>query len=185
MKRRTVLGTFGALSGSSALAIGSGAFSFVRTEREFTVKVENDNEAYLGLRQLGAGGRSVEVATPEEVRFELPGVFEGSDGEGLGPDSIYEFDRDAEEDEEDTVGLLRIQNKGTNDVAVYSEHETTSPLEIELFDITNSKRTPLREDPEELSPGEHVDVGFRVKTFDAELDNYVETLTIIGETIES
>lgn len=181
MKRRYILGTIGTALGGSSLAVGSGAFSFTRTEREFSVGVTNDNEAYLGLRQLGSGKRSVEDGTPEQVEFRFPGFEEqiSDDDLGLGTDSVYEFLYDAEE--EDTEGLLHITNQGTNVVNVYSEHETASDLEIELFDIADSDRTAMRDNPVELSPGDHVDVGFRIETFGSDIGTHNETLAIVAE----
>lgn len=184
MKRRTILGAFGLLGSGSALTIGSGAFSYVRTDRELTVETAHDNDAYLGLRQLGSGTRSYEDGTPEKVAFSFPGLLERIDDpdRGLGTNSVYEFVYDANED--DTPGLLRITNQGTNDVVVYTEHDTESELVIETFDVTDPDRTALRDDPAALSPGEEVDVGFRIETFDAQPDTYDETLTIVGEVLD-
>lgn len=181
MKRRTVLGALGVLGSSSLFTIGSGAFSFLRAERELTINVEHDNDAYLGLRQLGKGTRAIEDGTPEQVEFRFPGLQEAIDDPdlGLGKNSVYEFEFDAEED--DARGLLRITNQGTNDVSVHSEHETTSELDIEIFDVDDTDKTALRDDPVELSPGDSVDVGFRIETFDVEPDTYEETLTIVAE----
>lgn len=163
------------------MVLGSGAFSSVEADRSFSVQVAHDNDAYLGLRQLGAGTRSYEDGTPEKVGFSLPGLFERIDDPdlGLGTESVYEFVYDADED--DTPGLLRITNQGTNDVDVHTEHETDSELVIETFDVTDPNRTALRDDPVALSPGEHVDVGFRIETFDAQTGSFDETLTIVAE----
>lgn len=181
MKRRTILGSVGVLASGSALAIGSEAFGVFRTDRDLTVEVTHDNDAYLGLRQLGAGTRSIEDGTPEKVEFSFPGLQERIDDPdlGLGRESTYEFVTDAEED--DVQGLMRITNRGTNAIEAYSEHETKSELIVELFDVTDPDRTALRDDPAELSPGEHVDVGFRIETSDAALGTYEEVLTIVAE----
>lgn len=181
MKRRTFFGvTAGTVAGSAL--IGSGAFNVARVDRGLDVEVTHDNDAYLGLRQLGSGTRSYEDGTPERVIFSFPGLYERIDDQnlGLGKDSVYEFVYDAEE--ADTRGLLRITNQGTETVDVYTEHDTESELEIETFDVTDSDRTALRSEPVALDPGEYVDVGFRIETFDTQIDTHEETLTIIAET---
>lgn len=166
---------------TGGVVIGTGAFNSVEASRRLSVEVAHDNEAYLGLRQLGAGTRSFEHQTPEKVEFSIPGLFERIDDPelGLGKDSVYEFVYDSDED--DTRGLLRITNQGTNEVVVCTEHNSQSELEIETFDVTDPTRTALRVEPVELSPGEYVDVGFRIETFGAQNGLYEETLTIIAE----
>lgn len=64
---------------------------------------------------------------------------------------------------------------------VYSKHETDSELEIELYDETDPDETALRDEPAELNVGESVDVGFRIRTFGADVDTFDETLTIVAD----
>ena len=64
MKRRHVLATMGTLAASGSLVIGSGAFSSVETQREITVDVVGDPEAYLGLQYPTEGGEPI----PQPVR---------------------------------------------------------------------------------------------------------------------
>lgn len=183
MKRRTYLGAIGALGSGSVFAVGSGAFSFTRAERDLKVAVIHDNDAYLELRQRGSGGRAIEDETPEQVIFELPGFREESPGDGLGKNSVYEFDRDANEDSSGIDGLLKIANRGTNTVVVYSEHDGTG-LEIELYDVTDPDKTALRTDPPELGIGESIIVGLRIETFETQVGTHEETLEIIAEEPE-
>lgn len=190
MKRRKFIWGTGAAATSGASLLGSGAFSSVEAERRVKVEVADDNEAFLALKQLGdgkysIGGRSIEDGTPEVVQFSFPGVGERlNDPElGLGKESIYEFDRDSGESQNTSPieGLLRITNQGTQTVEVHSEHETDSDLGIELYDVTDSDSTALRDEPAVLNVGEKVDVGFRIRTFGVELDTYDETLTIVAD----
>lgn len=183
-RRRFIIGL---ISGSVAVGpiLGSGAFSSVETDRSLTVEVVHDNDAYLSLRQLGSGKRSIEDGSPEQVEFRFPGFQEALDDPdlGLGKNSVYEFVFDAEED--DTRGLLRIKNLGTNTVELYSEEKTKSELGIQLFDVTDPNRTALRNDPVEISVGEYVDVGFRIETLNAQVGTHHKTLTIVTEITES
>ncbi|OYR60517.1 hypothetical protein [Halorubrum ezzemoulense] len=190
MKRRTLVAGLGSLSASIHLAVGSGAFTSVSAERRVEVDIEGDNDAFLGLKQLGGGtdtiyGRSVEGGPSEQVAFSFPGSGELSENPdlGLGTDSVYEFDRDSGESDDTapTEGLLRITNQGTQPVEVYSKHKTDSELEIELYDVTDPDETALRDDLPTLRIGGNIDVGFRIRTFGADVDEFDETLTIVAK----
>jgi len=188
MKRRTVLAGLGSLTASSALAVGSGAFTSVSADRTVTVETADDNQALLGLEErgdgeYGDGGRSLKGG--DTVSFSFPGVGRRlEDPEvGLGVDSVYVFVNDGGESAEADPdrGLARVENQGTQPVEVYSVHRTDTEIEIELFDVTDSDRTALRDDPVQLGAGEFVDVGFRIRTFDADVGEFDETLTVVAD----
>lgn len=189
MKRRKfILGT-GAAAAAGASLLGTSAFTSVSADRRLIVETAGDNNALLGLKQLGdgtgIGGRSLENGTPEQVMFSFPGSGELDENPdlGLGSDSVYEFDRDSGEsdDPHPTEGLLRITNQGSQLVEVYSEDATPSDIDVELYDVTDSDDTALRDEPTELDVGKYVDVGFRIRTFDADVGEFEETLTIVAE----
>lgn len=191
MNRRKYLSLLGA-GVASTLAIGSGAFTSVSAQRGLTVQVAPDAQALLRLKELGAGdgpfgvGRSADNAA-DRVEFSFPGP--GQDEEvGLGTDSVYEFDKDSKEPEEEDPesGLLQIQNQGTQPVEVFSRQQTESNLVIELYDVKDSDKKALRESPLVLDIGEFVNVGFRIRTFEAvpREDDYDVTLTIIAQKPE-
>jgi hypothetical protein len=152
------------------------------------VEVADDNEALLTLYELGEGaeangGRSLKGGNT--VFFSFPGVGRKMDDPdlGLGSDSVYEFDQDGgEADEtEPESGLLRIENMGTQSVAVYSEFPTDSEIDVSLYDVTSSDKTALRNDPTMLDVGESVDVGFRIRTSGADTGEFEETMTIVAD----
>lgn len=165
--------------------MSSGAFTSVSAKREITVKTEEDNEALLQLFELGSGRRSVEE---DVVTFAFPSFREQATmGVGLGVDSVYEFDRDAEESDNSSPedGLLGIGNQGTQPVEVFSRHESNSEVEIELYDVTDPQKVALRENPARISVGGDIlRTGFRIKTFGAEPKLYDETLTIVARAIK-
>lgn len=188
MKRRRFLLGVGGLAGASGLVLGSGAFTSVDADRRVTVAVVGDDAAYLALTELGAGGRSIEAGSPAQVELSFPGDVELSSNPnlGVGPDSVYEFDRDAgpKASGSSTDGLVRITNQGTRPVAVADAHETTSELEIALYDVSDPDRTALRDDPVVLGVGEHVDVGVRILTAGSAPGSFDESVTIVAETTE-
>lgn len=188
MKRRTLIAAFGGLTASSVFAVGSGAFTSVEAARTVTVKTADDNDALLALSELGEGsgrigGRSNKGG--DTVSFSFPGVDRRlSDPElGLGVDSVYEFTQDSGESDTaaPTQGLARITNQGTQPAEVYSTHEVDHGIEVELFDATDPDRTALRQAPAELTVGDHVDIGVRIRTLDADVGEFQETLTLVAD----
>lgn len=191
MKRRTVLG-LAAWTTASLVTAGSGAFTVARVDREMTVDVVDDSEAYLALRELGSGGRSVEDGRPgQTVRFSFPGddeerVSGHPVGDGLGTDSVYEFVSDADGAVD---GLLEIVNKETNTVEVSDDQDETDGPRVELFDVTDSDRRAIRENHPVLSPGESVRVGVRIDTHGVEIgggdsadgSEYWETISLLAD----
>lgn len=183
MNRRTVIAGFGGVA-ASVLAVGSGAFTTVSAERTVTIETANDDDALLALSDRGDSGDGFSGRSWSDgatVSFSFPGTgrrISNSDL-GLGVDSVYEFSRDSGDDAES--GLARIKNRGTQPVAVYSTHDTNSGLEIELFNVDSAESTALRDDPAELTVGDFVDVGFRIRTNEAGIGEFSETLTIIAD----
>jgi hypothetical protein len=177
MNRRDVIIGLG-ITGVAGSFVGTGAFTATTANRELSVEVTGDDSASLRLRELGDGGRSAKNGP--EVEFSFP--VGGSDT-GLGSDSVYEFDRDASETGQNslTLGLLRIENHGTQPVKVYSTHSTDSSLEVELYDVTDPDRLALSDDPPVLNVGESVDVGFRIRTYGTAIGTYRETIEIVAQ----
>lgn len=184
MKRRQFIVGLGGAAGAVGLVMGSGAYSSVKANRAVSVETADDNEAYLGLEELGAGTRSVEQTEDNqtEVVLNFPGYDEtNSEGDGLGKNSTYEFDYDNKESPGDTAGLFRIMNQGEGgSIDVYSENSDSNELYIEIYDVTDSSRTALKDDPATLDAGKSVDVGVRIETYDS-TGEFDETLRIVGE----
>lgn len=177
MKRRTLLAGFGSSTLGIGTIMGSSAFSRTDANRTVTVEVADDYAAYLTLDQHGGGGRSVIDGSPGKVRFTFPGVFESSEADGLGLDSVYAFDADA--NETGRSGLFEIRNSGTKPVRVYGTHDSDSPLDIELYDVDDENRKPLTKDnTERLKPGTGFSAGLRIETTDADVGEFDETITV-------
>lgn len=138
MKRRTLIAGLGSLTASSALAVGSGAFTSVSAERSVSVSVADDGYAFLRLNERGSGERS--ETDGGTLEFSIPGDDEGeypsgdpTDPEGLGTDSVYRFGADAAQDE---AGLFAVRNQGTQPVEVYSTQDSTDGVpSVTMFDM--------------------------------------------------
>lgn len=188
MKRRRVLVAFGSAAIGGATAVGTGAFSSVRAERSISVAVKDDDRALLKLDELGGGFRS--TSGGGEVQFLFPGPNE--EAEGLGTDSVYEFDDDSDADASDE-GLLRISNKGTQPVDVFARHESSSAIKIELYNVENknaiTKQSPVNLVPVESDTGGtggSVTVGVRINTFGASVGNFEnEVIEIVAKKYQN
>ncbi|WP_141212588.1 hypothetical protein [Halorubrum sp. Hd13] len=109
MKRRNLMAGLGSLAAGGAAAMGTGAFSFLQTDRDISITVENDSDAYLGLIEDSP-------YAAENSNGELTFNFgaSGNGGSGLNPNSVTLFD---------DVAIVR--NQGTKEVEL-SVPDTTS-----------------------------------------------------------
>jgi hypothetical protein len=178
MKRRTVLGLFASV-GLSTSIVGSGAFSYVRADRNVSIQVVDDELAYLELDPTEVYGRSGSIQYdgdpdgPSQVDFEIPGRGEPSSaGDGVGLDSKYFFD-----------GLLDVTNSGTNGVKLTTEFDDTSDtiVDLDLFYVDDDEEQRLRANPVSIDVGESVRVGLYIETGDGDLGEFNSTLTIVAK----
>lgn len=180
MKRRTVLGTISGVLGSS-LAIGSGAFSSTRAERQLTAEVVDDSEAYLriGTESTGIAGRSSKVDIGQGGRvavFRIPGpeddLVAGTDPSGVGLNSEYWFDN-----------LATIQNQGKNRITVYSDY--SGELEEIAIYKSGDQSTILRSKSTGviLDPGQSFTMGIYIQTTDEDTKEYNEKIGLIAKSV--
>lgn len=176
MNRRRFLVGFTTGTLATGWLVGSSAFSNVEAERAISVEVAHDIDAYLALHTLGIGDRVFHNG--DVIQLRIPGSDEliANSDIGLGVDSTYDFVYDSGED--DTPGLIRIENNGTKPVLVFSEPAGGMNIDVKLFDVYDPNRQTLRESPAELEPGDHVDVGIRVETFEVTPDSIEATMTV-------
>jgi len=185
MKRRAFIAGLGTILGLGGSALGTGAFSETSADRELAVEIARDNDARLGLTELGQGGRSYEDGG--EVALSLPSTSErlADPTLGLGGNSTYEFDRDVDElgATNPVMGLFRITNQGTQPVEVYGNDVASSDVTFELYDVGDPSKTALRDAPVTLTVGDAIAVGVRLRTGGAAVGNYQETLQIVAEAV--
>ncbi|ELZ49485.1 hypothetical protein C465_07941 [Halorubrum distributum JCM 9100] len=172
MKRRTfILGAGAASVGGSAL-LGTGAFSRVESQRNVTIQVAEDPNAYLGLQPLETPNSMNYVDLDEQGHLQIDvsehDDFDGPDaepGEGVNSDSQTWFD-----------GMFDICNQGKEDVCVsYTAPDDFGREDAELIfyyegdsddDPTTSGRIDIEEgEPLPLPLGECVTIGLRTETF--------------------
>lgn len=103
MQRRKFIVGLGALSAGGAAAMGTGAFSSVIADRNITVEVVGDQNAYLRLVSQSAYSSEGADGTLD-VNFDA----NGEGGQGLNNNADTAF-----------TDVFRIENQGTNEVKVW------------------------------------------------------------------
>jgi hypothetical protein len=165
MKRRNFLvGAGAAAIGGSAL-LGSGAFSEVNAQRQVTVQVAEDPNAYLGMddcqdsngnttpnssfASIDDDGHLQVDMTPSNPTNE-GGAGDGAQGEGVNSESITWFDN-----------VFQICNQGKEDVCLWiSEKRGADPGRVTFYvdnDARSNTATPMRFVDDPLATREQVD----------------------------
>ena len=119
MERRKFLIGTGALAAGGAAALGSGAFSRVESQRQVSIQVANDAEAYLGFKEMETpnsrnyfdydndGHATIDISEHDDFDPVEGGA---QPGEGVNSDSFTYFD-----------GLFLLCNQGKADAFVSYE----------------------------------------------------------------
>lgn len=111
MKRRTLLISIGGAAGTAGV-IGTGAFTSVEADRDVSVTVANENNAYLGIEPSPSSSANSEFATQDSSNADQIALnFDdsGNGGSGVGLSSVYNFD-----------DVFRITNQGTQTIYVWA-----------------------------------------------------------------
>ncbi|MFU8869161.1 oxidoreductase [Natronococcus sp.] len=169
-RRKFLIGAGGTAIGASAL-VGSGAFSFVRAERDLDVEVVNDKDAYLGLEAT-----SEYASGTGDGQLELDWASDnGEGGKGLNENADSRFD-----------DVFKIINQGTNDARI-SFHDTEGEVGYDSPGATwyyssdgGWEDNEVNDDPV-LEPGDsiYIHVIFRLTEYDE--DDLPEHLGIVAE----
>ena len=165
MNRRTFLiGLSGTAVAGGAL-VGSGAFSRVESQRDVTVQVAEDPNAYLGLSGTGSPNSDNYVSIDDNGHLAIDisshDDFSGPDtqpGEGVNSDSFTYFD-----------GMVEVCNQGKEDVGFYVEPPTDDDFPGGV-DATGPDGTPYADEPR-----------LQFYTGEAALDGDAGTDTVMGE----
>lgn len=111
MKRRTLVLGLGSIGLASSSILGSGAFSSVRADRDVTVNVAGDADAYLRLAPCegSANGDYVTGAADGTMAIDLSSENDDveGDGEGVNPEALTVIHN-----------VFEISNQGTQNVCV-------------------------------------------------------------------
>ena len=108
-RRNFLLGIGGASIGGSAL-LGTGAFSRVESQRDVTIAVAEDPDAYLGLSGTGSLNSDNYVGLDEKGHIAIDIGENPNDGLGVNSDSFTWFD-----------SMVQVCNQGKEGVGFYIE----------------------------------------------------------------
>lgn len=147
-RRKFLIGVGGASIGGSAL-LGSGAFSRVESQRDVTIQVAEDPDAYLGLDQVeGSANSDNYVGLDENGHLEIDIGDQGGYGEGVNSDSFTWFD-----------SMVQVCNQGKEDVGFYIQEPTDDDFPGDI-DATGPDGTPYEDEPRlQFYTGEAAGVG--------------------------
>ena len=135
MERRKFLYGIGASAIGGSALVGSGAFSRVESQRDVTIQVAEDSDAYLGLSGTGSTNSENYVAIDEEGHLAIEVSENSNDGEGVNSDSFTWFD-----------SMVDVCNQGKETVGFYIEQPTDEEFP-EGIDATGVDDTPYEDEP--------------------------------------
>ncbi|WP_247731178.1 hypothetical protein [Halovivax limisalsi] len=107
MQRRTFVLSGGAIATCGALALGTGAFSSVEAERDVTIDVTDDANAYLSIRPYNGPNGNYATMTDGEMAVDLTGDNGNVAGKGVNTNALTGI-----------ANLFTIENQGTQAVDV-------------------------------------------------------------------
>jgi len=183
MKRRNVLLGLGALTTSSAAAIGTGAFTSVEAKRDITVEVVGDADAFLSLEAMDGPNADAFVTETDGLLGVNIGETDAG-GEGVNAQAGALFD-----------DLFTVTNQGSQGVFVYMDTDLPG---VNFYRIENGDRRQIdagttgNKIPDDIGPrpeiqflnlGEHIRVGLGIDTVGTPFDRD-GSVTIIAETDE-
>lgn len=140
MKRRTVLIGVGATAAGGAV-VGSSAFTSVEAEREVSVDVAGDEDAFLRIAPVDGPNGAYATTDSGLLRIDLSDDNDDIQGDGLNQNAVTTI-----------RNVFEIANQGTQPVGV----QITDPVLIPEDDVAVAI-LPEGEDPTEpieLEPGE-------------------------------
>lgn len=181
MKRRGFIISFGAVS-AAASAIGTGAVSQITADRGVSLRIIQDQDAYLGLESQS--DLAFENSSPTgkgTLKIDLTELNDYTIGTGFNKGSTTEV-VDPEEFGGDALFAIRNQSDRTIEVAGVTvgdpenleqskpndpEEELTfvdeDDIRIEFFDVLDENREAIDYDnPAQLETGDAIGIGVRV-----------------------
>jgi len=173
MKRRNFIVGLGALSAGSAAALGTGAFSSVEAERDVSVELADDAQAYLAIEGTSDYAEENEDGVLE---LEFGDLEEG--GDGVGEDSSYFFGSGNPD-----RNVFTVQNQGTQTVEVTPEYQVLrfdsngDPVD-EGGELVIALGSGTGGETAELSPGDSTGYFVQVVTGDDPPDDVTATFEI-------
>lgn len=184
MKRRQLLAGLGTAIAGGSLALGTGAFTSVEATRSVNVSVANEDTAYLAISPTddeNATFVTQDSSANNELAVDInDATGTQDDGDGVGLDSVYEFD-----------SVFQVQNQGTQEVDVsigtLSDDDfdpSASGLTVAFYDGEDASTSldPSTGSPVILGTGESADIGLKVETAEPDLKDFDADATVSADS---
>lgn len=122
-RRKFLIGAGGASLGGSAL-VGSGAFTRIESQRQTTIEIAEDPDAYVGLDKCPDGENNSFVDLDGDGHLEIDMGPSNNGGEGVNSDSLSHFDE-----------VFQICNQGKQKACVWIDADVNSENGLPLVDF--------------------------------------------------
>ena len=110
MRRRKMLAALGSVAAGGATAVGTGAFTSVSADRDVSVAVAGDADAFLALTPSDGPNGAYASLDDGELVVRLDGSDDTPAGAGVNDDAVTRL-----------TDVFRIENRGTQEVFVHVE----------------------------------------------------------------
>lgn len=180
MKRRKFLSGVGLASAGGALAVGSGAFGSVEADRNVSVAVENDWNAYLSLTPTASDFSTMSGESTLKFIFDgnvsPPGGTNEDTGDGVSANAVYEFPE-----------LFKVENQGQETVVVFGQGSIEQNIRTDVITAGRGEGLSSNNPSDKiLAPGGDQLFGIKLTIGDINTPTTVNTkVKITGATEES
>jgi len=177
MKRRQLILGLGASATAGGLAVGSGAFSSVEAERNMSVEINDDTEAYLTAQPLDEDGNTV-LEGPEPNAQDTPYAVIDEDTGRL----VLTFESLNADADTLVTEVFQVANEGTQEIGVFFDKEGDNTGAVEFYDQDDNRLDVDESDAVRIDIGDslNIDVEFDTHGVDPG-DSLMDTLLINGD----
>ena len=178
MKRRQLILGLGASATAGGLAVGSGAFSSVEAERNMSVEINDDTEAYLTAQPLNEDGDPVPDEGPEPNAQDTPYAVIDEDTGRL----VLTFESLNADADTLVTEVFQVANEGTQEIGVFFDKEGDNTGAVEFYDQDDNRLDVDESDAVRIDVGDslNIDVEFDTHGVDPG-DSLMDTLLINGD----
>ncbi|OYR60516.1 DUF1102 domain-containing protein [Halorubrum ezzemoulense] len=152
MKRRTLLTSVGSLAATSAVAVGTGAFTSVSADRAVSVEIADDSSALLMFDPGLKSSTNDAFASYEDGQLVLDFDETDAGGQGVNHDAVSQFDQ-----------VFKLVNRGTQAVNIWFEHDLPGVTFYRFDPDSNSLDGPSNAKIG-LAAGGHMKIGVEIDT---------------------
>lgn len=152
MKRRKLIASIGSLAAAGAAGIGTGAFTSVEADRNVSVELANDAEAFLMFDPGLKSSTNDTFASYEDGLLVLDFDETEVGGQGVNHAAVSQFDQ-----------VFKLVNHGTQRVNIWFEHDLPG-VTFYRFDPDSNSLDGPENAKIGLAVGAHMKIGVEIDT---------------------